>query len=310
VITSFLSPVSFDKMTKLLFTSDQQSSFDTHQLRDAFIGLANDCLSKQQAHDSQQAGPTDHVELLEQKLGKGVCRRLGIYRLPEGFLLSVVIPVYNEAATVENVLQRVRDVGLPCEMVIVDDGSQDGTRDVLKRLEEADDVKVVLHEKNQGKGAALKTGFTHVKGDVVVVQDADKEYDPRDLLLLLEPLLDDRADVVYGSRFSAGDRSVSPSWHRGVNGLITKLSNFRTRLRFTDVETCYKVFRRALVEEFAPTLQERGFGVELEMTAKLAKMKDIRFHERPISYDRRSYAEGKKIGWRDGVWALWCIMRY
>ncbi len=230
--------------------------------------------------------------------------------LPAEFLLSVVIPVYNEVQTLEDVIQRVRNVGIPCEIILVDDGSTDGTRDILNRLRESPDMKVILHERNQGKGAAIRTGFMQASGDVVVIQDADLEYDPRDFARLLRPILDDRADVVYGSRFSGHDRPISGFWHQKANQLITVLSNSRTNLPLTDVETCYKMFRRELIQQIAPSLRENGFGVEIEMTQKIARTPGVRFFERPISYAGRSYDQGKKITWRDGLWALWCILRY
>jgi len=254
----------------------------------------------------------ERVESLERILGSDVCRRIGVYRLPADFILSVIIPVYNEATTITNVIARVRNTELTCEIIVVDDGSTDGTREVLQSLADdgGNDLRVFFHDKNQGKGAALVTGFQHATGDVVVVQDADMEYDPQDLRFLLQPIVEDYADVVYGSRFSGADRQVSPLWHLAANQLITKLFNFRNGRKFTDVETCYKVFRRELIQDLAPRLREKRFGIELEITARLLKNRKIRFYERPISYVRRTYAEGKKIGWRDGIWALWCILRY
>jgi glycosyltransferase involved in cell wall biosynthesis len=254
--------------------------------------------------------PLSEIELLERLLGRDACSRLGIYVIPEGFLLSVVIPVYNEATTVEKVIDRVRATRLPLEIILVDDGSTDGTREVLERLRDEADLKVVLHEKNQGKGAALKTGFLEASGDIVVVQDADMEYDPQDFRLLIQPIIENTADVVYGTRFNGADRAVSPLWHLAANKLITNLFNIFHGHRFTDVETCYKVFRRELIQGITPRLREKRFGIELEMTAVLLRDRSLRFQERPIRYARRSYAEGKKIGWRDGLWAFWCILRY
>lgn len=273
------------------------------------------CLLTAPAESLAEAAPVSRVKVLQSLLGTELSRRLGVYEIPDGFKLSVVIPVYNEFKTIEKVIQRVRDTGLPCEMVIVDDGSKDGTRDVLARLrdDEAEanpDLRIIFHEKNQGKGAALRTGFQHCTGDVVVVQDADMEYDPQDFRLLLQPLVEDRADVVYGSRFSHNDGVVLSYWHQWGNQLITRLSNWKSGRTLTDVETCYKMIRRHLIQEIAPTLKERGFGIELELTFKLARIDGVRFFERPISYAGRSYAEGKKIGWRDGVWAMWCILTY
>ena len=250
------------------------------------------------------------LAVLEKILGSDFCRRAGIYSIPPDFVLSVVIPVYNEVATLEKVIERVRNTGLNQQIILVDDGSSDGTRELLEDLKDQEDLKILMHDSNRGKGAALITGFTEATGDVVVIQDADMEYNPAEFRWLLQPILDDRADVVYGSRFSSADHAVSPGWHRAGNQFITRCFNFVIRLRFTDVETCYKMFRREVIQELAPTLKENRFGIEIEMTAKLARRGDIRFFERPISYARRSYAEGKKIGWRDGVRALWCILRY
>lgn len=285
------------------FSTDDDLASAT--LRDAVLRLADELQSQ-----AVEGISSDRVELLERLIGRDACRQLRIYALPADFVLSVVIPIYNEAKTLEKVIARVRATRLPMEIICVDDGSQDGTREVLERLASEQDIKAVFHNKNRGKGAALRTGFIEATGDVVVVQDADMEYDPQDLRLLLEPILDDSADVVYGSRFSGPDRAVSPLWHLAANKLITNLFNVFHGHRFTDVETCYKLFRRELIQEVAPKLRENRFGIELEMTARLLKNRDIRFHERPIRYARRSYAEGKKIGWRDGLWALWCIVRY
>ena len=253
---------------------------------------------------------SERVELLRRILGDDVCRQLGVYHLPDGFLLSVVIPVFNEAQTIEQVMARVRATELPLEMILVDDGSTDGTRDVLQRVAHAEDCRVILHDVNQGKGAAVRTGLAAARGDVVVIQDADMEYDPRDLRLLLQPIVENEANVVYGSRFIHNDRSVSPLWHQGANQLITFCAVLVSGYRFTDVETCYKMFRRELLDRIAPPLREKRFGIEIELTFKLVRQPGVRFFERPIRYARRSYAEGKKIGWRDGFAALWCILRY
>jgi glycosyltransferase involved in cell wall biosynthesis len=257
----------------------------------------------------------DRLEILQRVLGEELCRRLGLFRLPADFRLSVVIPVYNEVRTLANVVARVRKTGIPCEIVIVDDGSRDGTRDLLVEWRdhpapEQADLKILLHERNEGKGAALRTGFLECTGDVVVVQDADLEYDPRDYWLLLQPIVQGEADIVYGSRFSHNDGPVLSAWHTWANQTVTWISNLKSGRKLSDVETCYKMFRRELIQQIAPTLREKRFGVEIEMTHKLARLASVRFFERPISYAGRSYAEGKKIGIADGLWALWCILRY
>ena len=246
---------------------------------------------------------------LDQVLTDDVCRRLGIFVIPPGFRLTVVIPLYNEVDTVLEVIERVRRTRLPLEIILVDDGSQDGTRDKLAALPQADDLRIVLHPSNRGKGAALRTGFELATGDAVVVQDADLEYDPDDFRFLIQPIIEGNADVVYGTRYGHHDRQVPPLWHVAVNRWITRLANLRTGLYLSDVETCYKVIRRELLQELAPGLRENRFGIEIELTLKLAR-KRARFYERPIRYDRRGFDEGKKIGWRDGVRALYCMLRY
>jgi len=242
-------------------------------------------------------------------LGQDTARRLGIFQLPENFLLSVVIPVYNEVNTIEAVVQRVRSSGLPIEIILVDDGSRDGTRDKLKQLESIPNTRVILHEKNRGKGAAIKTGFAHATGDIVVIQDADMEYDPQDFRYLIQPIIEGDADVVYGTRYGHQDRPVAPLWHYAVNRLISILTSIKTGLYFSDVETCYKLFPRKVIQDLVPQLRENRFGIEIEVTIRLARQK-IRFYERHIRYHRRSWDQGKKIGWKDGVRALWCILRY
>jgi glycosyltransferase involved in cell wall biosynthesis len=242
-------------------------------------------------------------------LGQDTARRLGIFQLPTNFLLSVVIPVYNEVNTIEAVVQRVRSSGLPIEIILVDDGSRDGTRDKLKQLESIPNTQVILHEKNRGKGAAIKTGFTHATGDIVVIQDADMEYDPQDFRYLIQPIIEGDADVVYGTRYGHQDRPVAPLWHYAVNRLISILTSIKTGLYFSDVETCYKLFPRKLIQDLVPKLRENRFGIEIEVTIRLARQK-TRFYERHIRYHRRSWDQGKKIGWKDGVRALWCILRY
>jgi glycosyltransferase involved in cell wall biosynthesis len=227
--------------------------------------------------------------------------------MSQASLISVVIPVFNEEKTIEEIVRRVLDVPIPKEVIIVDDGSSDGTREILKQRIEPLGVRVFYQEQNRGKGAALRRGFAEVKGDIVIIQDADLEYDPREYARLLEPILDGRADVVFGSRFTSGARRVLLYWHSVGNRLLTTLSNALTNVNLTDMETCYKVFRREVLDGL--TLREDRFGFEPEFTARVAQ-KGWRIYEVPISYSGRSYEEGKKIGWRDGVRALWCILRY
>ncbi len=281
--------------------TDDVSTLSLNQLRDAL---------QQWQRDANIVGESERVEFLQALLGPAVCRLLGIYRLPENFLLSVVIPVYNEAGTVAEVIRRVRDCGVPCELIVVDDGSTDTTRDVLAEYRDQAGFTLLLHATNQGKGAALKTGFAHARGDVVIVQDADLEYDPAEIPRLIQPIVEGQADVVFGSRFIGESHRVLYYWHWTGNRLLTFLSNLSTNLNLSDIETCYKAFRREVIQQIGPTLQEKRFGIEPELTAKVARIPGIRIYERPISYSGRTYAQGKKIGWRDGFRALWCILRY
>jgi glycosyltransferase involved in cell wall biosynthesis len=223
--------------------------------------------------------------------------------------LSVVIPCYNEVASIEAVIDDVLGVALPdLEIIVVDDGSSDGTVEVLRDKVEPRIARVLYHEHNRGKGAALRTGFAAATGDIVLVQDADREYDPQDYHRLLAPIREGKADVVYGSRFTGGQaHRVLYFWHSVGNRALTVLSNMLTNLNLTDMEVCYKVFRREVLQRI--TIEEDRFGFEPEITAKLAKQK-ARIYEVGISYSGRTYQEGKKIGWRDGVRAVWCILKY
>lgn len=222
--------------------------------------------------------------------------------------LSIIIPVYNEKNTVNKIIQQVQDVELDMEkeIILIDDGSTDGTREILKNLEYPN-VKVKLHEKNQGKGSALQTGFSLATGDFVIIQDADLEYDPREYPVLLTPLLDGRADAVYGSRFLGGPHRVLFFWHYIGNKFLTTLSNMLSNLNLTDMETCYKVFRKEILDKI--TIKSKRFGIEPEITMKLARQK-CRIYEVPISYSGRDYTEGKKIGWKDGVAAIFHLFRF
>ncbi len=257
---------------------------------------------------SDDFGPD--YDTIRKLLGARVCRQMGIYELPTGFVLSVVIPIYNELKTIETVVGRIRATGLPLEMILVDDGSKDGTRDILNGWRDQPDMKIIFHSVNQGKGAALRTGFAAATGDVVIVQDADLEYDPAEFAKLIQPIVEQQADVVFGSRFAGDNQRVLYFWHYVGNRVLTLLSNMMTNLNLSDMETCYKAFRREVIQKIAPTLQENRFGIEPELTAKLASLPAIRIYERPISYAGRTYAEGKKITWRDGFHALYCIVRY
>lgn len=221
--------------------------------------------------------------------------------------LSVVIPVYNEIRTIHEIIRRIQNVQIEKEIIIVDDYSTDGTREYLQTLQ-ADHVQVFFHEKNRGKGAALHTGFAHVSGDVVVIQDADLEYNPQEYLLLLKPIVEGRADVVYGSRFLTGsERRVLLFWHSLGNKMLTFLSNMITDLNLTDMETCYKMFKADILKTMR--FEQQGFGFEPEFTVKVAKQR-LRIYEVGISYHGRDYSEGKKISWKDGVAVLWYLLKY
>ena len=223
--------------------------------------------------------------------------------------LSIVIPCYNEVATLEQVIDAVlkSPVGSK-EVIVVDDGSTDGTAELIRNKLEQRVARVIFHEKNQGKGAALRSGFAVATGDVVLVQDADLEYDPRDYDNLLKPIAAGKADVVYGSRFAGGEaHRVLFFWHYIVNRGLTLLSNILTNLNLTDMEIGYKAFRREVLQQI--TIEENRFGFEPEITAKVARL-HYRVYEVGVSYSGRTYSEGKKIGWRDGVHAVWCILKY
>jgi glycosyltransferase involved in cell wall biosynthesis len=220
--------------------------------------------------------------------------------------ISVVIAVYNEVGTIKEIVSRVQAVELEKEIIIVNDYSTDDTREHLREINQAhENVKVLYHDHNQGKGAALRTGFLAITGDVVIIQDADLEYDPREYPLLLAPILDGRADVVYGSRFIGGPHRVLFFWHYMGNKFLTLFSNMLTNLNLTDMETCYKVFKSEVLAEIK--LRSNRFGFEPEFTAKIAK-KGFRIYETPISYSGRTYAEGKKINWKDGLKAVFAIL--
>jgi len=225
-------------------------------------------------------------------------------------VLSVVIPVFNERSTLAEVLRRVRAAPIAKEIILIDDGSTDGTRELLAAMSDEPDLRILYHSENRGKGAALKTGFVAAIGEIVLVQDADLEYDPADYPTLLAPILANQADVVFGSRFLTPDpKRRRAFWHTLANRVLTMFSNLFTGLNLTDMETCYKVFRKDAIQSIAPGLQQNRFGIEPELTAKVARGK-FRLVEVGVRYNPRSYHEGKKIGWRDGINALWCILRF
>ncbi len=223
--------------------------------------------------------------------------------------LSVIVPVFNEASTLKEVVAAVENIAITKEIILVDDGSTDGSREILTELdEEKEDLRALFHDRNQGKGAALRTGFAAATGDILLVQDADLEYDPLDFPRLVAPIMEDKADVVFGSRFAGGEaHRVLYFWHSVGNRFLTLLSNMFTNLNLSDMETGYKVFRHSAIEGLV--IQENRFGFEPEITTKFAR-RGCRVYEVGISYHGRSYEQGKKIGWRDGFRAIWCIVKY
>jgi glycosyltransferase involved in cell wall biosynthesis len=265
------------------------------------------------------AADADRWDWLVKNLGEPFCRKLGLIRIPPEMTLSVVIPVYNEESTIQEILRRVRAVPIKKQIIIVDDCSTDGTRQLLGELEKRDpELVVVYHDLNQGKGAALRTGFRKATGQIVIVQDADLEYEPEQYPELIQPIVEDRADVVFGSRFIGETHRVLYFWHYLANKFLTLLSNMFTNLNLTDMEVCYKVFRREVIQGIK--LKSDRFGFEPEVTAKVARFtfpaqhgrpaRPCRIYEIPVAYHGRTYREGKKIGIKDGFQALYCILRF
>ena len=269
-------------------------------------------------HDVPPVDSTETADRVESKLDDidGLWSRLGSddttgttlgYEIPTGFKLSIVIPVYNERKTILEVIARVKALPLPQEIIVVDDCSTDGTRGWLETLRGAPGLRLIYQPRNQGKGAALRAGFAAAEGDVVIIQDADLEYDPADIVCVVKPIVLGEADVVYGSRY-LGNEPPGDSWlHRFGNRAITETSNLFTGLRLSDMETCYKAFRREVIRGLK--LRQNRFGFEPEITARLAR-RQVRIVETPVRYNARDYAEGKKIGIRDAFNALYCIVRY
>ena len=280
-------------------------------LTDMFDGTGTGSDSKfpEESVDSRRAWSDAYVDEMSALLGSSACRKLAIYRLPPGFKLTVIVPVYNERDTISRVIARLRELGLPMQIILIDDGSVDGTAEAIESYADEPDMVVRHHQVNRGKGAAIRTGLTEATGDIVVIQDADQEYDPTDFRYLMQPLLAGEADVAYGTRYGHYDRQLSPWWHQTVNGFITLLASIAIGIRLSDVETCYKMAWRKHFDAIKDDLRESRFGIEIELTARWAR-RGLRFTERPIRYRHRWYDEGKKIGWKDGVSALWCIVKY
>ena len=239
----------------------------------------------------------------------GGAARLGLFQIPPNLRLSVLVPAYNEHRTIAEIIRRIQAVPIAKEIIVVDDGSTDGTRELLEAMQGQQDLRVFFHPENRGKGAALRTAMAQAVGDIVLIQDADLEYDPGEYPQLIRPIVEDNADVVFGSRFiSDGPHRVMYYWHSVANHLLTQFSNLFTDLNLSDMETCFKVFRRDVIQAIAPTLKENHFGIEPELTAKVARRR-YRVFEMGISYSGRTYEDGKEVGSATHS-AIWCILRY
>lgn len=250
-----------------------------------------------------------YVQRMRNELGDEACVRMAIYSLPNEFRLSVIVPIFNECNTLATVVDKLRGTGLPLQCILVDDGSTDGTGELVETYRGEPDIIVIRHAANQGKGVAIRSGIAVATGTVIVIQDADAEYDPADFRCLLQPIVLGDADVVLGTRFSPGNRQPSPWWHRAINHLITAFAGAAIGVSMSDIETCYKMAARQHFEAIVGDLRERRFGIEIELMARWAR-RGLRFTERPIRYNHRHFAAGKKIGWQDGISALRCIVQY
>ncbi len=285
-----------------------ESEIESDKKQDRNVVGPNSPSKADESAVSRASTTLESIDDLQRELDQGEVTGELSFALPPSFLLSIVVPVYNEKNTIARVIRTLHDLPLPIEVIAVDDGSTDGSIAELHSLnQEFPGMRVCIQEKNQGKGAALRRGFQEATGSHVMVQDADLEYNPHDIPSLIEPLAKGETDVVYGSRFMEARYKGSSALHRFGNKVLTQFSNWATGLRLTDMETCYKIVRRSLLNEIE--LEQDRFGFEVELTAKLAK-KGAEIIERPVSYDARSWEEGKKIGIKDAVQALYCILRY
>ncbi len=264
---------------------------------------------QQRGGNSKHGCSDDYVERLRNVFGAEACERRAMHALPSDFRLSVIVPIFNECNTLALVVDKLRGTGLPMQCILVDDGSTDGSGELVETYRGEPDIIVIRHAKNQGKGGAIRSGITVATGTVIVIQDADDEYDPADFRCLLQPILSGDADVALGTRFSPGNLHHSPCWHRAINQLITAFASAAIGVPISDIESCYKMASRQHFQAVVGDLRESRFGIEIELMARWAR-RGLRFTERPIHYNFRRFAAGKKIGWRDGISALRCIVQY